>query len=43
MSWEQLNKTYSHLILESVKLLNHKNTYLLKHNNIIWSLYVEDL
>ena len=43
MSWEQLNKTYSHLTLESMKLLNHKNKYFLKHNNIIWLLYAENL
>ena len=30
MNWEQLNKTHSHLTLESVKLLNHKHKYLLK-------------
>ena len=41
MSWEQLNITHSHLILENVKLLNHMNMNLLKHNNTPWSLYVE--
>ena len=41
MSWEQLNITHSHLILETVKLLNHMNMNLLKHNNTPWSLYVE--
>ena len=43
MSWEQLNKTHLHLTLESMKLLNHMNKYLLKHNNTILSLYVEKL
>ena len=41
MSWEQLNITYSHLILETVKLLNHMNMNLLKHNNTPRSLYAE--
>ena len=43
MSWEQLNKTHSHLTLESDKLLNHMNKNLLKHNNTVSSLYVEKL
>ena len=43
MSWEQLNKTHSHLTLEFVKLLNHKNKYLLKYNNTTWSLNAEKL
>ena len=43
MSWEQLNKTHSHLTLESDMLLNHMNKNLLKHNNIVSSLYVEKL
>ena len=41
MSWEQLNIIHSHLILETVKLLNHMNMNLLKHNNTPWSLYAE--
>ena len=41
MSWEQLNITHSHLILETVKLLNHMNMNLLKYNNTPRSLYVE--
>ena len=41
MSWEQLNITHSHLILETVKLLNHMDMNLLKHNNTPWLLYVE--
>ena len=41
MSWEQLNITHLHLILETMKLLNHMNMNLLKHNNIPWSLYAE--
>ena len=43
MSWEQLNKTHSHLTLESDKLLNHMNKNLLKHNNTVSLLYVEKL
>ena len=31
----------SHLPLETVKLLNHMNMNLLKHNNTPWSLYAE--
>ena len=42
MSWEQLNITHSHPILEIVKLLNHMNMNLLKHNNSPWSLYAEN-
>ena len=34
-------KTLSHLNLEAVKLLNHMNMNLLKHNNTPWSLYAE--
>ena len=41
MSWEQLNITHSHLILETVKLLNHMNMNLRKHNNTPPSLFVE--
>ena len=41
MSWEQLNITHSHLILETVKLLNHMNMNLVKHNNALWSLYAK--
>ena len=41
MSWEQFSKTHSHLILETVKLLNHMNMKLLKHNNTPWSLHAE--
>ena len=41
MSWEQLNITHSRLILKTVKLLNHINMNLLKHNNTPWSLYAE--
>ena len=41
MSWEQLNIIHSHLTLETVKLLNHMNMNLLKHNNTPWSLYAE--
>ena len=36
-----MNITHSHLTLETVKLLNHMNMNLLKHNNTPWSLYVE--
>ena len=35
------SKTHSHLNLEAVKLLNHMNMNLLKHNNTPWALYVE--
>ena len=41
MSWEQLNITHLYPILETVKLLNHMNMNLLKHNNTPWSLYAE--
>ena len=37
-SW---TKTHSHLTLETVKLLNHMNMNLLKHNNTPWLLYAE--
>ena len=34
-------KTHSYLNLETVKLLNHMNMNLLKHNNTPWLLYAE--
>ena len=34
-------KTHLHLNLEALKLLNHMNMNLLKHNNTPWSLYAE--
>ena len=36
-----MNITHSHLILETMKLLNHMDMNLLEHNNTPWSLYVE--
>ena len=38
-----MNKTHSHLTLESDKFLNHMNKNLLKHNNMVSSLYAEKL